>query len=145
MNRWSGVYHSLVLFIACNLGCCIDERSDLDRLHRGPEALQWLNATNNPAALASNRFDNTADAIEFVENLYELGATKVTISEACIYNSQEVIDEEGGPWADGLVVELPIESDKRDAVTAVLRKEAIAEGVPDHDPPYDNRVFVWWD
>ena len=45
----------------------------------GPEALQWLRSNGHEAALASNRFSSTAEAIAFVEQLYAAGASRVFI------------------------------------------------------------------
>ena len=53
---------------------------------KSPEAREWLISNNNKHALAGNRFASTQHAISFVENLYSIGAVKVTIPKSVIYD-----------------------------------------------------------
>lgn len=43
----------------------------------GLDARDWLIRNSHPYALASNRFETTDDALEFVEELYRAGALAV--------------------------------------------------------------------
>jgi len=47
--------------------------------YRGPEAFSWLTSNRNKTALAGNRFETTAEAIEAVNRLYAAGATRVYV------------------------------------------------------------------
>ncbi|MBA9027443.1 hypothetical protein [Peribacillus huizhouensis] len=69
------------------------------------EALEWLKSNNNSSALASDRFGETVNAIKFVEKLYELGVLKVNVIG--IQDEPERIEDEGGPYATSLIVDLP--------------------------------------
>ncbi|WP_066061401.1 hypothetical protein [Neobacillus soli] len=90
------------------------------------EALEWLTTNKNPSALASDRFGETANAIKFVEKLYELGALKVNVIG--ILDEPERIEEEGGPYATALIVELPQE-DKREKLIQFYKKEMEEQGI----------------
>jgi len=85
--------------------------------YKGPEGLSWLESNKNPHALAGNRFQTTADAIEAVKRLYAAGATRVYIGPPL--EEPERIREEGGPYADVLDVVFPKE--KLKLVMAVVR------------------------
>ena len=91
------------------------------------EALEWLKNNNNPSALASDRFGETANAIKFVEYLYELGAQKVNVIG--ILDEPERIEEEGGPYATALIVELPPDIEKRDKLIEFYKKEMKEQGI----------------
>ncbi|MCM3115718.1 hypothetical protein M3610_10500 [Neobacillus sp. MER 74] len=91
------------------------------------EALEWLRHNKNPSALASDRFGETANAIKFVEKLYELGALKVNVIG--ILDESERIDEEGGPYATALIVELPQDSENRDKLIEFYKKEMEEQGI----------------
>jgi hypothetical protein len=80
---------------------------EMEKHYAGPEALQWLKNNKNPYAFASNHFGHTQSAIVFVEKLYSAGTQTVMISNECIFNEPDRIKEEGGPYADGMVVKLP--------------------------------------
>ncbi|MBU8878881.1 hypothetical protein BGM26_07765 [Bacillus sp. FJAT-29790] len=91
------------------------------------EALEWLNNNNNPSALASNRFGETVNAIKFVEKLYELGAIKVNVIG--ILDEAERIEDEGGPYATSLIVDLPQDKEKRNKIIAFYKKEMEEQGI----------------
>jgi len=69
------------------------------------EALSWLKENKNPAALAGNRFHNTANAIEAVQQLYAAGAVRVEV--IVTHNEPERIAKDGGSYADELEVTFP--------------------------------------
>jgi len=82
----------------------------------GPEARNWLKENRGESVLASNRFGDTANAVKFVGQLYDAGAERVSVPLACI-RADEV-----ETYADGLVVTLPADADKRARVWATLRR-----------------------
>jgi hypothetical protein len=118
-------------------------------LHPGPEALEWLRQNKNTSALASNRFGPTEEAIKFVEELYALGAEKVIIAQHCIQDDEQTIQEEGGPYADGLTVFLPKDLSARRALLERCYQEAESEGFGDENfnpASYkEDFTFMWWD
>ena len=91
------------------------------------EALEWLRHNKNPSALASDRFGETANAIKFVEKLYELGALKVNVIG--ILDEPERIEEEGGPYATALIADLPQDSENRDKLIEFYKKEMEEQGI----------------
>jgi hypothetical protein len=105
--------------------------------YAGPEARRWLRRNRNVAALAVNHFGGSNKAQEFVEELYRLGATKVLIPETSIQK------DDGGPYADALVVELPEDAAARAAVC--LRCEQELDVQEPLDPNDLNPVYLWWD
>jgi hypothetical protein len=108
---------------------------------RGPDAREWLRAHPSQHAFASNRFPTTQDALAFVERLYELGATKVTIENVMMLPNHDWL-----PYADTLIV-TPPGGPARHALVEFIEEE----GKPDED---DGEAFgdrgeehfqVWWD
>ncbi|ODG89803.1 MULTISPECIES: hypothetical protein [Bacillaceae] len=91
------------------------------------EALEWLKSNNNPSAFATNRFGETINAINFVEKLYELGAGKVCV--VGISDEKDRIEDEGGPYADSLLVELPEDDLKRNDIIKFYKKEMEEQGI----------------
>lgn len=91
------------------------------------EALEWLKSNNNPSAFATNRFGETINAINFVEKLYELGAGKVSV--VSIIDEKERNEEEGGPYAESLLVELPEDDVKRNDIIKFYEKEMEEQGI----------------
>ena len=91
---------------------------------KSPEAREWLISNNNKHALAGNRFASTQHAISFVENLYSIGAVKVTIPKSVIYDSNNRIQQEGGPYADALEISLPSTQSEREAIFNIANQEA---------------------
>ncbi|WP_028390843.1 hypothetical protein [Bacillus cihuensis] len=85
------------------------------------EALEWLKSNNNSSALASDRFGETVNAIKFVEKLYELGVSKVNVIG--IQDEPERIEDEGGPYATSLIVDLPKDNEKRNKIIEFYKKE----------------------
>jgi hypothetical protein len=67
-----------------------------------PEALAWLRANWSASAFATNRFQTTAAALDFVRQLYDAGARFVAIDNAVILPNHQWT-----PYADTLIVDLP--------------------------------------
>lgn len=107
------------------------------------EAREWLKNNNSPSPLASNRFMDKEEALEFVEGLYEAGAEKVSVVH--VKDEPDRIAEGGGPYSDYLIVTLPEEAKKRSALFKIHAVEAKNEGfdaVPDNG---EKELFFWWD
>ncbi len=131
----------LVIVITIFLFACESE------YYSGPEAREWLQTNKNEYALASNRFGKTEEALKFVELLYRSGATLVVISKVGIYDELDRVEQEGGPYADSLAVTLPADSNKRNELIEIFKKEASDQGGvfnPNEDIKND-KVFLWWD
>lgn len=113
----------------------------------GPEALHWLRSNGHTAALASNRFSSTSEAIAFVEQLYAAGARRVFVPADSIIDNEEE-RELGGPYSDSLVIEVS-SANVPDALSSLYCKEATLEGYDlRHEPApvVDGRyLFLWWD
>ena len=92
--------------------------------YTGPEARKWLLTNKNQYALATSRFGKNEIALDFVNLLYEKGAIEVAISDATIMGGEERIAKEGGPYADGLVVTLPTDPNKRSELLEIFTQEA---------------------
>lgn len=121
-----------------------EKEVSMNEISKSYEALEWLKGNNNPSALSSNRFGNTLNAIEFVDKLYDLGAVKVSVGG--IFDEPERIEEEGGPYATSLMVELPNNPEKREKVIELYNKEAEELG---YDKVKDYEITeileFWWD
>jgi hypothetical protein len=140
-----------LLFVA---GCldqrvidAINETPDFgaDVVLDGPEALAWLKSNKNESALASNRFMETENAVKFVEALYAAGAVKVIVPTDAIISDEDIVLDEGGPYADALVVTLPDEPGARRAVLRICRAELRREGFDSSDVAEAEQVYLWWD
>jgi hypothetical protein len=107
------------------------------------EARAWLNQNKNDAPLASNRFESKAEALEFVNKLYESGAKKVYVTNVS-YDQYEM-KEYGGPYADSLIVELPKDKDKRAKLFAIHAAEVLEEGFSPERDRGQSTLFFWWD
>ena len=68
----------------------------------GPEAREWLGANWSASALAGNRFQDTAQALTFVEQLYAAGARHVRVDHVMFLHNHLWT-----PYADTLIVDLP--------------------------------------
>jgi hypothetical protein len=115
----------------------------------GPEALEWLRDKAAPKGFALNRFPDKAEAARFVEQLYQLGATKVFVPDDAIRDYEKLRREVGGACADSLVVGLPSEPERRKAVLEFCVQELRDEGLDDETPDdsvVDGRyIYLWWD
>lgn len=107
------------------------------------EAREWLKHNPNSSALAGNRFGTTEDALAFVETLYAAGAVEVYVT--AILDEEWRIQQEGGPYADVLIVTLPDDAQKREHLFRIEAEEAADEGFdPTTDAGQDELLF-WWD
>ncbi len=112
----------------------------------GPEAKQWLERNRHPAALASNRFGSTEEALEFVTAVYAAGAKRVIIPQDSIRDDEGEMSE-GGPYADAVVIELDPEKDTGEALR-LYKAEALGEGfdLASENPVIEGRwLYLWWD
>jgi hypothetical protein len=126
------------------LGLCyiegIEENKELPAEYtQGPEALKWLRKNDSDSALASNRFGETRNAIQFVQQLYSAGATRVIIPLPAIQK------DDVETYADSLVVTLPSDPTKRDRVWKLCVEELKREGVKPGDTSSQDQVLLWWD
>jgi hypothetical protein len=106
--------------------------------YSGLEARRWLLRNRHEAPLAVNHFGSAAVARRFVDELYAAGATRVLVPEDHIRDR-----DDGGPYADALVVFLPAATDARASVCRRCQREL------DQPEPFDandpNPLFLWWD
>ena len=113
----------------------------------GPEARAWLQRNGQEAALASNRFDSTAAALAFVEQLYAAGASRVFVPQDAIQDDEEE-QSLGGPYADSLVIELA-SPDISPQLIELYFAEADHEGYDlrgEPPPVIEGRyLYLWWD
>jgi hypothetical protein len=108
-----------------------------------PEARIWLKENKSRfCALATNRFGDREAAIEFVEELYEMGAVEVKVDN--VMSEKWRIDEEGGPYADTLIVKLPKNSKQRADIFKLQKKEVDSTELIENDTGQDEIIF-WWD
>jgi hypothetical protein len=113
---------------------------------KSEEALQWLKNNKNSHAFAGNRFGETKNAIEFVEKLYKAGAEEVRVTG--IFDEPERIEEEGGAYADTLIVKLPDEKNKRLEIFKIYRYELNNydfNSGEDIDDEGQELIEFWWD
>jgi hypothetical protein len=106
----------------------------------GPEALTWLRNSDNESALASNRFGDTQTAIRFVEHLYAAGAQRVLIPEDSIQDDGDQL-----VYADALVVVLPPELSKRQALFHMCDREWAGRDADLPAAEDQDSIFLWWD
>lgn len=146
-KRWIGV---VVIAAALYLGVSTwRPRGREERVHQelllalknGPEAREWLRNNRHPAALASNRFASTAEALNFVESLYQEGAVQVVVSPQAIRAEPEA----HGSYADALVIKLPDDAPAKEKVIAIGKKEAAREGMELGPEADQGLLFLWWD
>lgn len=70
------------------------------------------------------------------------------ISNECIYAEPERIKAEGGPYADGMVVKLPKDTEKRKNILDLCNSELDPEFKGKSNLEKDvkgNMIFLWWD
>ena len=109
-----------------------------------PEAREWLTDNPNQRALVGNRFIDSREALIFVNLLYELGAVRVRIDN--IYDETERIREQGGPYADTLIVELPDDNAARARLYELFEHELAEKQGLDLEPYIGHdELHFWWD
>jgi hypothetical protein len=106
---------------------------------QGPEARKWLRANESESALASNRFGETRDALQFVQQLYNAGAVRVIVPQTAIRK------DDVETYADALVVTLPSDPAKRERVWKLCAQELRREGEKPGDSTTESHVLLWWD
>jgi hypothetical protein len=116
------------------------ERSALRELVGGEtDAKVWLERNGNEHAFASNHFGDANNARLFVDDLYELGAEYIEI--AGVRDEPTRIRNEGGPYADELIVAMPNDAD---VVLDVMTRIA-AESPDQIERIGPLTVRLWWD
>lgn len=108
----------------------------------GPEALEWLGATWNRSAFATNRFGTTRQALEFVQQLYAAGTTNVTVD-----NILFLPNHDWTPYADTLVVTLPADQSMRRELFELIEQVGRPDEGDDESLIDDGQqsVRLWWD
>ena len=106
-------------------------------------ARSWLASNKNDSALATNRFDTTANAAAFVERLFSLGAVEVYVGDPM--DEQGRIAREGGPYADTVIVKLPNDPDMRRTLFKLFATEARREGFTPVADVGQEHYLLWWD
>jgi len=101
-----------------------------------PEARLWLSQPDVPVRLAPDRFSDNAEALEFVEYLYSLGAVTVRVD----WNH---IGDKG--YAPRLIVELPSDVAARYRLYELLEDELAERQNLDLEPYIESEtlIFSW--
>jgi hypothetical protein len=104
------------------------------------EARAWLRQHLDGFAFAPNRFQRTANALAFVDRLYEEGATEVLVD-----NPREAGD--GSPHADTLLVRFPPDGETRWRLLKFCEREGPDQEVPDDFVLIElaEEFQLWWD
>jgi hypothetical protein len=117
--------------------------------YTGPEALQWLRDKAAPKGFALNRFADKDEAVRFVEQLYQLGASRVFVPEDSIRDYERLRRAVRGATSDSLVVVLPSDPAKRKALLEFYHTEASSEGLEEDTPEQSivdgQCLYFWWD
>ncbi len=123
----------------------VDRELEANRARREkPEAREWLTDNPNPRAFAGNRFIDSREALIFVNLLYELGALSVRVDN--IHDEAYRIREQGGPYADTLIVELPEDSAARTRLYELFQHELAEKQGLDLEPyTSQDELYFWWD
>ena len=107
------------------------------------EAAAWLRANWGESAFATNRFGTTENALAFVKQLYDAGATRV-----CVDNEMMLPNHDWTPYADTLLVRMPEDAGQRAALFELMEHT----GRPDEDGDGQllidcgqQEVRLWWD
>jgi hypothetical protein len=108
------------------------------------EAAAWLRANWSGSAFATNRFHTTQRALEFVNQLYDAGATQVAIDDEMMLPNHNWT-----PYADTLLVRLSDDPAKRSALFDLIEHVGQPDEVGNgHDPLIDcgqKELRLWWD
>lgn len=109
-----------------------------------PEAREWLTHNPNPWPFAGNRFAGPHEALIFVNLLYELGAVRVLVDN--IFDEAWRIEENGGPYADTLIVELPEDVEARAKLHELHEVEIVEKQGLELDRYLEEDTLIfWWD
>ncbi|TSC57222.1 MAG: hypothetical protein Greene041679_383 [Parcubacteria group bacterium Greene0416_79] len=101
------------------------------------EAKSFLTRGRN--TLAGNRFPNSSEALQFVNTLYDNGATKVTVPNVANFKSEDEM------YADTVIVKLPSDTKKRRVLFETYNKELLSEGFEAKDDRGQKEITLWWD
>lgn len=116
------------------------------------DAASWIKNNPNPNCFAGNRFESKIQALEFIDQLYQLGAKKVSVDTDQALDEEWRIQREGGPYVDALVVELPEDIKQKKQLAALFVKEneelqyepeaipIVSEEILGRD-----QITFWWD
>lgn len=107
------------------------------------EALAWLKNNKNTSAFATNWFQDTETAIEFVQELYDNGAARVEVADADTDEEDYVEGEGHDSYADTFLLHLPEDKSKRlDLVPIVWAShpDELDGDWNDNEP-----IRLWWD
>lgn len=109
------------------------------------EARRWLNRNKNKHAFAGNRFADNKETLQFVENLYENGAIEVIVDN--IFKERWRIKENGGPYADTLIVLVPQDNVQKEKLIQISRNEYNLSSAGFEDVIDDEHtvMILWWD
>ena len=107
------------------------------------EARKWLLGNANPTALASSRFETTAQALRFVDRLVAAGAESVLVTGVLAESWR--MKAEGGPYADALIVVLPADDAKRMKLFRLANRESAREGLALQHDEGQHEIVLWWD
>ncbi len=108
-----------------------------------PEARQWLEANHNTHSFAGNRFSSTQEALSFINQLYALGAENIFIDN--IYSEEWRIQQEGGAYADTLIIELPKNTNLRVQLFEKINQEIVKQGFTAEEDKGQRYIMLWWD
>ena len=114
-----------------------------ERFNKRIEAKEWFKNNKNQYSFASNRFGENKNAEAFINNLYDLGAKNIFVTN--IMEEDWRIKEEGGPYADSLIVILPNNKKQRKEIFKISSDEAIREGFAPENDTCQIQLFFWWD
>jgi hypothetical protein len=115
-------------------------------LYQDCEALQWLSNNQNSQTFACSRFSDTESAVDFVRQLYRLGAQEVRV--AGILDERWRSAEDGGPYNDCIVVYLPKDEQQRNSIFEFYLQEIDNNNCHDGEHPIGQsheRISFWWD
>jgi hypothetical protein len=116
-------------------------------VHSSHEARKWLADNQSASGFATNRFQETENAREFVQSLYDAGAISVRIPFDAVRSDPKEIEEMGGPYADALFFELP--DSGRESIYRIFEAEAEGEGYEGmlaSESLIDGKfLYLWWD
>jgi len=124
-----------------------EEEAAADRRTTDPppqEAREWLSQNASEHCFAGNRFLDTREALDFANRLYELGAVKVWVDN--ILDEPYRIRENGGPYADTFIVDLPEDPAARAKLYEVFKYELEErQGLELERYTEEDALIFWWD
>lgn len=104
------------------------------------EARSWLSARDQRQSFALNHFDDNEHVLDFVEDLYDLGAMRITVEA----NDADPTVREGFGTAANMDVVLP----QAEAAATNVREQIIVRAAKEHPDVIEvrgNVLHLWWD